>query len=85
MERRLYGFADASKRAYSGVVYFVYRTSIGRYVKMLTSKRRVAPLKELSIQRLEFMAALIMVKLVVSAEVSLATQAKVKRLNLAGQ
>ena len=78
----LHGFADASKRAYCGVVYFVYRTSVGRYVRMLTSKTTVAPLKELSIPRLELMAALIMVKLVVSAEAALAARAKVKRLKL---
>ena len=34
----LHGFADASKRAYCGVVYFVYGTSVGWYVRMLTSK-----------------------------------------------
>ena len=82
MECWLHGFADASKRAYCGVVYFVYRTSVGKYVRILTSKTRVAPLKELSIPRLELIVALIMVKLVVSAEAALAAQAKVKRLKL---
>ena len=75
----LHGFADASKRAYCGVVYFVYRTSVGRYVRMLTSKTRLPHLKELSNPRLELMAALIMVKLVVSAEAAFSAQAKVKR------
>ena len=45
----LHGFADASKKAYCAVIYFVYQTSTGTYSKMLTSKTRVASLKELSI------------------------------------
>ena len=54
-ECSLHGFADASKKAYCGVVYLVYRTQVGRYARMVTSKARVAPLKELSIPRLELM------------------------------
>ena len=37
----LHGFADASKKAYCAVIYFVYQTSTGTYSKMLTSKTRV--------------------------------------------
>ena len=74
MDCWLHGFADASKRAYCSAVYFVCRTSVERYVRMLTSK-------ELSIPRLELKAALIMVKLLASAEAAFAAQAKVKRSN----
>lgn len=67
-ECSLHAFADASKKAYCGIVYLVYKTLVGRYARMLTSKTRVAPLKELSIPRLELMAALILVKLLVKVE-----------------
>ena len=81
-ECSLHGFADASKKAYCGVVYLVYRTQVGRYARMLTSKTRVAPLKELSIPRLELMGALILVKLMVSVKGALASQQSVKRSKL---
>ena len=67
-ECSLHGLADASNKAYSGVVYLVYRTQVGRYARMLTSKTRVAPLKELSIPRLELMTAFVLVKLMNSGE-----------------
>ena len=56
VECLLHGFGDASKRAYCAVIYFVYRTNVGVYVHMLTTKARVAPLKETSIPRLELMS-----------------------------
>ena len=82
VECSLHGFADASKKAYCGVVYLVYGTQVGRHVRMLTSKTRVAPLKELSIPRLELMAALILVKRMVNVEDALASQQSVKRSKL---
>ena len=48
-ECSLHGFANTSKKAYCGVVNLVYRTQVGRYAQMLTSKTSVPPLKELSI------------------------------------
>ena len=56
VECSLHGFGDASKRAYCAVIYFVYRTNVGIYVRMLTTKARVAPLKETSIPRFELMS-----------------------------
>ena len=60
----LHGFADASKKAYCAVVYLVCETGGERSVRLLTSKTRVAPLKETTIPRLELMAARILAKLI---------------------
>ena len=57
LECVLNGFGDASNQAYCAVVYFVYRTSVGVYAQLLTSKARVAPLKAMSIPRLELVSA----------------------------
>ena len=47
----LHGFGDASKAAYSAVIYLVYKTQNGcRNVRMLASKSRVAPRKALTIR-----------------------------------
>ena len=81
-ECSLHGFADASKKAYCGVVYLVYRTQVGRFAQMFTSKTRVAPLKELKIPRLKLMAALILVKLMFNVESALALEQSVKRSKL---
>jgi hypothetical protein len=70
----LHGFGDASEKAYCAVVYFVCRTSTGVYVKLLTAKTRVAPLKALTIPRLELMSALMLAKLVDSVKKALASQ-----------
>ena len=51
------GFEDASIKGYCAVVYLVYHTSDGVYTTLLTSKCRVAPLKSLTIPRLELMSA----------------------------
>ena len=57
----LHGIGDASKRAYCAVVLLVYLVTIvcdKAYVKLVASKTRV--IKELSIPRLELMAARIL-------------------------
>ena len=54
-------FRDASKKGCCAMVYFVYRTKDGKaYVRLVASKTRVAPLRELSIPRLELMSARIL-------------------------
>ena len=78
----LHGFADASKKAYCAVIYLEYITSTGRYTRMLTSKTRVAPSKELSIPRLELMSALMLARLMSNMETALAHQAAEKRSRL---
>ena len=60
----LHGFGDASKKAYCALIYFVYHTTDGKtHVRLLASKTRVAPLKELSIPRSELMSARILAQL----------------------
>ena len=46
-ESSLHGFANGSERAFCGVMYLVHKASVVRYVQMLTSKKRVVPLKKL--------------------------------------
>jgi len=58
----LHGFGDASKKAYCSVIYLVCHTDAGVSVELLTSKTRVAPLKALSIPRLELMSAWMLAK-----------------------
>ena len=59
----LHGFCDASKRAYAAVVYLVAQTGSELCVRFVASKTRVAPLRELSIPRLELMSALLLARL----------------------
>ena len=57
---QLHGFGDASQRAYCAVIYAVYTTPSGSHTQLLCSKSRVAPLKQLSIPRLELLSARIL-------------------------
>ena len=51
---QLHGFSDASERAYSGVVYLRMEDTNGIvYNSLVPSKTRVAPIKRLTIPRLE--------------------------------
>lgn len=74
----LHGFGDASKKAYCAMVYLVYRTEDGRtHVRLVASKTRVAPLKELSIPRLELMSARILAQLMNTIKNALQSQLKI--------
>ena len=56
---QLHGFSDASEKAYSGVVYLRMEDSTGAvHTSLIASKTRVAPIKRLTIPRLELNGAL---------------------------
>ena len=59
----LYGFSDASKKAYCATIYLFTKTSIGYSSELLTSKTRVAPLKGQTIPRLEVLGAIFLARL----------------------
>ena len=82
LECSLRGFADTSKKVYCPVIYLMYRTHTRKYSKMLTSKTRDAPLKELSIPRLELMAGLKLVKLMSTVKNALCYQVQVQGTKL---
>ncbi|GFV04346.1 integrase catalytic domain-containing protein [Trichonephila clavipes] len=61
----IHGFSDASERAYAAVVYIKCFNESGQsQTRLLYSKSRVAPLKTLTIPRLELSAALLLSRLV---------------------
>ena len=73
----LHGFADASAKAYCAAVYIVCETSEGNYSMLLCSKTRIAPVKALSIPRLELMAARILVTLMDTVRKALSKETKI--------
>ncbi len=61
---QLHGFSDASEKAYSGVVYLSMRDTKGMvHTSLVASKTRVAPIKPLTIPRLELNGALVLAQL----------------------
>ncbi|XP_059059128.1 uncharacterized protein LOC131852480 [Achroia grisella] len=57
------GFADASERAYGGVVYLHIQVDNKYFVQLLCAKSKVSPVKIVSIARLELCAAVLLAKL----------------------
>ncbi|XP_020296284.1 uncharacterized protein LOC109861165 [Pseudomyrmex gracilis] len=63
---QLHGFCDASQRAYGACVYVRTRLGLNEWrSELLCSRSRVAPLKAVSLPRLELSAALLLARLVV--------------------
>lgn len=62
--QELHGFSDASEHAYAAVVYLRMTDNKGRvHVSLVMSKTKVAPIKRLTIPRLELCGALLLSKL----------------------
>ena len=60
----LHGFSDASESAYAGVIYLRIVDSVGDvHVSLVTSKTKVAPIKRLTIPRLELWGASLLAQL----------------------
>lgn len=75
----LVGFCDASNRAYCAVVYIRVPTGEDNFAVSFTcAKTKVAPLKELSIPRLELQAAQLLAKLLTKVE-SIFSDSSVKK------
>ncbi|XP_077262598.1 uncharacterized protein LOC143897666 [Temnothorax americanus] len=61
---KLHGFADASERAYAAVIYLRVERGDGEVeVRLLEAKTKVAPLKQMTLPRLELSAATLLVRL----------------------
>lgn len=61
---QLHGFCDASEGAYGAVLYLRSTTSQGTHVvRLICSRTRVAPIKNLSLPRLELCAAVLLGRL----------------------
>ena len=67
----LYGFCDASTKAYAAVIYLQLITKSQIIVRFVAAKTRVAPVKQQSIPRMELLSALVLSRLMVSAQSSL--------------
>ncbi|XP_074032030.1 uncharacterized protein [Leptinotarsa decemlineata] len=61
----LYGFSDASEDAYGRCIYLESITENGNKIQLLCSKSRVAPLKSVSLPRLELCEAVLLTTLYV--------------------
>lgn len=68
----LHGFGDASEKGYSAAVYLRTLTKSGDIVvKLVCAKTKVAPIKQVSLPRLELCAALLVARLMVKVRSAL--------------
>ena len=67
----LHGFSDASEKAYAAVVYLRVKRHGKFYSNILAAKTRVAPLKTVSLPRLELLGAVLLTQVVVHVKLAL--------------
>ena len=68
LEMELIGFSDASTQAYAASVYIKYKFQNQIKVRLLISKSRVAPMKKITIPRLELLGAIFLARLMSSVK-----------------
>ena len=70
----LRGFCDASLMAYASVVYIQVREEDVVHSQFLCSKMRVAPVKKMTIPRLELLSVLLLARLISTVRQALETE-----------
>ena len=75
---RLYGFCDASEKAYAAMIYLVMQNGAENCVQFVVSKTRVAPIRSQTIPRLELLSALLLSRLMLTATEALSPLLKLE-------
>ena len=75
---RLVGYCDASKSAYAATVYLQLKTVSCVLTEFVCSKTRVAPLKELTIPRLELLSTLLLAWLISTLQMALKPEVRLE-------
>lgn len=76
-ETTIHVFCDASKSAYAACVFLRTRSKEKVYIQLVSAKSRIAPLKKITIPRLELLAAVIGCRLYVQTKQALHLNGKV--------
>ena len=76
----LQGFCDASQKAYAAVVYLQVETETAVHTHLLCSKTRIAPVKGVTIPRLELLSALLLARLISATRSALEPDIQIDQL-----
>lgn len=75
----LYGFGDASDKAFGGVVYLRIQSGNSVVCKLVASKTRVSPITGATTPRLERLSALVLARLLTSVHKALDPSLKITK------